>query len=142
MVKPLLFTAMAATLALTMSFADQPKGKLVIPALRTDPTSGKLMYTSYCAPCHGAEGRGNGPVAGSLRTLPTDLTGLAKANHGKYPETHIVSVLQFGTEVRAHGSAEMPVWGTIFGKMSKPNSQEKYLRTSNLSRYLESLQVK
>ena len=142
MMKPLLFSAMAATLALTMSFADQPKGKLVIPAPKTDPTNGKLMYASYCAPCHGAEGRGNGPVAGGLKTPPTDLTGLAKANHGKYPETHIVSVLRFGTEVRAHGSAEMPVWGTIFGKMSKLNSQERDLRTANLSRYLESLQVK
>ena len=140
--KPLLFTAMAATLALTMSFADQPKGKLVLTAPRTDPTSGKMMYTSYCAPCHGADGRGNGPVASSLRIPPTDLTGLAKANHGKYPETHIVSVLRFGTELRSHGSADMPVWGTVFGKMGKVNPQERDLRTANLSRYLETLQAK
>src|SRR5438477_3610776 len=93
MLKPILFTAMAATLALTMSFADQPKGKLVIPAPKTDPTNGKQMYASYCAPCHGADARGNGPVAGALKTPPTDLTLLAKANHGKYPENHIVSVL-------------------------------------------------
>jgi mono/diheme cytochrome c family protein len=142
MLKPLLFTAMAATLALTMSFADQPKGKLVLTAPRTDPTSGKMMYTSYCAPCHGADGRGNGPVASSLRIPPTDLTGLAKANHGKYPETHIVSVLRFGTELRSHGSADMPVWGTVFGKMGKVNPQERDLRTANLSRYLETLQAK
>ena len=64
MLKPILFTAMAATLALTMSFADQPKGKLVIPAPKTDPTNGQQMYTSYCAPCHGADARGRGPVAG------------------------------------------------------------------------------
>ena len=140
--KPLLFTAMAATLALTMGFADQPKGKLVLTAPRTDPTSGKMMYTSYCAPCHGADGRGNGPVASSLRIPPTDLTGLAKANHGKYPETHIVSVLRFGTELRSHGSADMPVWGTVFGKMGKVNPQERDLRTANLSRYLETLQAK
>ena len=140
--KPLLFTAMAATLALTMSFADQPRGKLVLSAPRTDPTNGKMMYGSYCAPCHGADGRGSGPVAGALKSRPADLTGLAKANHGKYPETHIVSVLRFGTEVRAHGSAEMPVWGRVFGKMSKENAQEKDLRTANLTRYLESLQAR
>ena len=81
-------------------------------------------------------------MAGALRNSPTDLTGLAKANHGKYPEIHIVSVLRFGTEMRAHGSAEMPVWGSIFGKMSKLNSHENDLRTANLTRYLESLQVK
>jgi mono/diheme cytochrome c family protein len=142
MLKPLLFTAMAVTLALTMSYADQPKGKLVIPVEKTDPTNGKAMFTSYCAPCHGADARGNGPAAGALKTQPTDLTGLAKTHNGKYPDNHIVSVLRFGTDVRAHGSAEMPVWGQIFTRMTKLNTQEKDLRTANLSRYLETLQVK
>ena len=142
MIKPVFIAAVAAALVLTMSYADQPKGTLVIPAPKTDPTNGKMMYAGYCAPCHGADGRGNGPVAPALKTQPTDLTGLAKANHGKYPENHIVSVLRFGTDVRSHGSAEMPVWGTIFTKMSKVNSQEKDLRTANLSRYLESLQAR
>src|SRR5579859_673338 len=102
MVKPMFFAAMAAALALTMGYADQPKGKLLIPAPKTDPTNGKLMFTSYCAPCHGADARGNGPVAGTLKTPPTDLTRLAKANHGKYPDTHIVAVLRFGSAVPAH----------------------------------------
>ena len=142
MLKTVLFAVAAAALFMAMGFADQPTGKLEIPAGRTDPTNGKQMYTSYCAPCHGAEGRGNGPVAPALRTPPTDLTGLAKANNGKFPDNHIVSVLRFGTESRAHGSAEMPVWGTVFNKMSKVNLQETGLRTANLSRYLESLQAK
>jgi mono/diheme cytochrome c family protein len=133
---------MAATLALTVGFADQPKGKLVIPATKTDPTNGKQMYTSYCAPCHGADARGNGPVARALKTPPADLTELAKANHGKYPENHVVSVLHFGTDVPAHGAAEMPVWGKIFASMSKVNSQETDLRTANLIRYLETVQVR
>ena len=142
MLKPILFAAMAATLALTMGFADQPKGKLVIPAPKTDPTNGKQMYTSYCAPCHGTDARGKGPVAGALKTPPTDLTTLAKANHGKYPDNHIVSVLRFGTEVSAHGAADMPVWGKVFASMSRPNSQDADLRTANLIRYLESVQVR
>jgi mono/diheme cytochrome c family protein len=142
MFKALLFTAMAVTLALTMSYADQPKGNIVIPIEKTDPTNGKAMFTSYCAPCHGVEGRGNGPAARALKTPPTDLTRLASSHHGKYPETHIVAVLRFGSEVSAHGSAEMPVWGTIFGKMSTMNSPEKDLRTANLTRYLETLQSK
>jgi len=36
----------------------------------------------------------------------------------------------------------MPVWGPILGKMDKANSQQKQLRISNLSRYLESIQAK
>ena len=139
MLKRLLFVAAVAGIALTMSYAND---KVVISVGKTNPTNGKQMYTSYCAPCHGADGRGYGPVASSLQMQPTDLTGLAKANHGKYPETHVVSVMKFGTDVRAHGSAEMPVWGPILGTVSKVNPQEKELRTANLSRYLETLQVK
>src|SRR4051794_23141880 len=142
MYKALLFTAMAVTLALTMSYADQPKGTIVIPVPKTDPTNGKAMFTSYCAPCHGVDGRGSGPAARALKTPPTDLTRLASSHHGKYPETHIVAVLRVGTAGSAHGSAEMPVWATIFGKMSAPNSLDKDLRTANLTRYLETLQAK
>lgn len=142
MLKRLLFIAMGVSLALTMGYADQSSGKLIIPVNKTSPTDGKQMYTSYCAPCHGVDGRGHGPAAGALKTPPTDLTTLAKANHGKYPDTHIVSVVRFGVEEHAHGSAQMPVWGPIFGTMSKTNPQEKELRTANLARYLETLQVK
>jgi mono/diheme cytochrome c family protein len=140
--KRLLLAAMAVTLALTMSYADQSKGKVVIPVDKTSPVNGKQMYTSYCAPCHGVDGRGHGPAAGALKTQPVDLTGLAKANHGKFPDTHILSVLKFGSELPAHGSAEMPVWGPILGRMSQVNSQDKDLRMSNLSRYLETIQTK
>jgi mono/diheme cytochrome c family protein len=145
MLKRLLFVAAAASIALTMSYADQSnqsKDKVVISVGKTNPTDGKQMYGNYCAPCHGVDGRGYGPVSSSLKVQPTDLTGLAKANHGKYPETHIISVVKFGTDVRAHGSPEMPVWGPILGTISKINPQEKELRTTNLSRYLETLQVR
>jgi len=142
MLKRLLFISMAAMIALTMASAAPTNSKLILPLERTSPTDGKQMYTNYCAPCHGVDGRGNGPAAKALKNQPADLTGLAKANHGKYPDTHIVSVVQFGTEVTAHGSMLMPVWGPILGRMNRTNSQEKDLRVSNLSRYLETLQVK
>ena len=142
MLRRLVFLAVAACFALAVGFADQSNGKVIIQVNRTNPTDGKQMFTSYCAPCHGADGRGNGPVAPALKMQPTDLTGLAKANHGKYPDSHIASVLRFGADVRSHGSAEMPVWGSVFTKMSRVNSQETDLRTANLSRYLESLQAR
>lgn len=142
MLKHLLITTMALMFAVSMGYADQSKAKVVIQVDKTNPTDGKQMYTSYCAPCHGVDGRGHGPAAVALRTQPIDLTGVARANHGKFPDTHIISVLEFGSEVRAHGSAEMPVWGPILGKMNHVNSQDKDLRMSNLSRYLETIQVK
>jgi hypothetical protein len=51
-------------------------------------------------------------------------------------------VLENGSEISSHGSAEMPVWGPILGKMNQYNPQDRMLRISNLSRYLETMQVK
>ena len=142
MLKRLSLIAMVAALTLATGYADQSKGKVVIPVNPTNPTDGKQMFVSYCAPCHGADGRGHGPAAVALKTQPVDLTSLAKLNHGKYPDAHVLAILQFGTEVPAHGSANMPVWGPILGKMSHVNSQDRDLRMCNLSRYLENIQTK
>jgi mono/diheme cytochrome c family protein len=142
MLRRLLVTFVAVTLTAATGYADQAKTKVVIPVDRTNATDGRQMYTNYCAPCHGVDGRGHGPAASALKTPPVDLTGLAKANHGKFPDTHILSVLKFGSELPAHGSVDMPVWGPILGRMNRTNFQEKELRVSNLSRYLETIQVK
>jgi mono/diheme cytochrome c family protein len=142
MFKRLSLIAVVAGCVLAIGYADQAKNKIVIPVEKAGPSDGKQMFTSYCAPCHGADGKGNGPAARALKTQPTDLTVLARLNHGKYPDTHVLSVLQFGSEVTAHGSTEMPVWGPILGRMSVANSQVKDLRLGNLSRYLEKIQVK
>ena|SRR5271166_6440608 len=142
MLNRLLVIAVAATLATGMSYADQSKSKVTIPVTKTTATDGKLMYSSYCAPCHGVDGRGQGPVAPALRTPPTDLTVLSKNNHGKFPDTHVVSVLQSGTVIPSHGTIEMPVWGPILANMNQTNPQDRLLRISNLSRFLETMQVK
>jgi mono/diheme cytochrome c family protein len=142
MLKHLLVTAMTAALAVGISYADQPTQKIIIPVTKTPATSGKQMYANYCAPCHGVDGKGQGPVAPALKTPPPDLTVLSKFNHGKYPDAHIVEVLRNGADIPSHGSADMPVWGPILGKMNQTNPQDKMLRISNLSRYLESIQAK
>jgi mono/diheme cytochrome c family protein len=142
MLKRLLLTTAAIMFALGMGYADQSHSKITIPVTKTSPTSGKQMYSSYCAPCHGVDGRGHGPAAAALRAQPTDLTVLSRNNHGKFPDTHIVTVMQFGSEVQAHGSAEMPVWGPILGRMNAGNNQAKQLRISNLSRFIETMQAK
>ncbi|HUN86932.1 MAG TPA: c-type cytochrome [Terracidiphilus sp.] len=142
MLKRLLLISLAAAVAVGMGYADQSRTKIIIPVDKTSPTSGKQMFTSYCAPCHGVDGRGHGPAAKALKSEPTDLTGLSKKNHGRFPDTHIISVLSFGADVPAHGTAEMPVWGPILGNMNKTNLQDKQLRLSNLSRYMESIQAR
>src|SRR5450432_1557087 len=133
MLKRLLLVAMVAGLVLAVGYADQAKNKIVIPVDKTSPSDGKQMFNSYCAPCHGVDGRGHGPAAQALKTQPVDLTMLARMNHGKYPDAHVISVLQFGSEVQAHGSSEMPVWGPILSNLNTTNVQAKQLRLGNLS---------
>ena len=142
MLKPFFLLALFMTVCLAVGYGEDTHGKVTIPVNRTDASNGKQMFSSYCAPCHGGDGRGHGPVSPELRSQPVDLTELAKANHGKFPDAHITSVLQFGTTMPAHGTAVMPVWGPILGKMNHVNSQERSLRIANLTAYLRSIQTK
>lgn len=129
--------------AIAVSFAHaQSNTTVTIPVKKTEATSGKNMFTSYCAPCHGVDGKGHGPVASSLKTPPFDLTMLSRKHDGQFPEKHVISVLQFGADVPSHGSTTMPVWGPVLGSMSNTNPTEKQLRINNLVDYLKSIQVK
>jgi mono/diheme cytochrome c family protein len=142
MLKRLFLLALSAVFCLAVGYGETANSKITIPVNKTDATNGKQMFASYCAPCHGTDGRGHGPVAPALRMQPVDLTGLSRANNGKFPSAHISSVLQFGSEMPVHGTAQMPVWGPILGKMNQQNVQERALRISNLSAYLKSIQTK
>jgi mono/diheme cytochrome c family protein len=142
MLKKLLLTAAAITLAANLGYADQAHSKVTIQVGKVTPTSGKQMYANYCAPCHGVDGRGHGAVAAELKKQPTDLTVLSRKNRGKYPDVHIVAVLQDGAAIQGHKTAEMPVWGPILGKMNKTTPEERLLRICNLSRYLDTIQTK
>ncbi|HEX2253508.1 MAG TPA: cytochrome c [Thermoanaerobaculia bacterium] len=55
-----------------------PYDALVVPAERLDSEAavrrGRALYLSYCAMCHGPEGRGDGPRAGILASRPRDMT--------------------------------------------------------------------
>jgi hypothetical protein len=51
-------------------------------ALAQDGDKGRMEYMENCAGCHGADAKGAGPLSAKLKTKPTDLTLLAKRNHG------------------------------------------------------------
>lgn len=142
MLKRVSLLAIAAAALLVAGYADQSENKIVIPVHRVSPANGQQMYMTYCAPCHGTDGRGNGPAANSMQSQPVDLTTLARTNHGKYPDAHVVAVLRHGAENAPAHSATMPKWGPLLAKLTDVNQQEKELRISNLSRYLQSIQVK
>jgi mono/diheme cytochrome c family protein len=124
--------------------AQEPPPKIIqhAPMKATSAASGQEMFTSYCAACHGKDGKGGGPAADALKVPPADLTVLAKNNGGKYPAMKVISTLHGEVNLQAHGSKDMPVWGSLFLKMSGGHEAEVQQRVSNLTKYIESLQVK
>jgi mono/diheme cytochrome c family protein len=112
------------------------------PAPLTSPASGKEMYVSYCASCHGVAGKGDGPAAVALKVAPTDLTTLSRRNQGKFPGAHVAQAIKGDAAMPAHGSKDMPVWGPVFSSMSKGDQALVQLRISNLTKYIEAMQAK
>lgn len=142
----LLLTALLVclcTVAAQNQTQDQPEKVIKhVPIKATLPTSGKDMYTAYCAVCHGTDLKGAGPAASALKTAPTDLTLLAKNNGGKYPEMKVSSAIRGEGGLPAHGSKDMPVWGSLFWSMSAGHEGEVQQRVANLTHYIASLQAK
>jgi len=105
--------------------------------------SGENIYKQFCAACHGADAKGHGPTASMLKIPPPDLTTLARRHGGQFPDTYVSSILLFGPGVAAHGSTDMPTWGTLFLFLNdKQNDTAVKQRVKNLCDYLASLQEK
>jgi mono/diheme cytochrome c family protein len=113
-----------------------------VPITNAPSNSGKEMFKSYCAVCHGTDGKGDGPAASAMKTTPTDLTALAQKNGGKYPAAHVSAVIHGQATTPSHGSQDMPVWGPLFSSISQGHESQVQQRTSNLVAYIETLQAK
>ncbi len=136
-----LFSALIA-LACMAGAQDQTKTVQHTTIKPTSAASGKEMYTSYCAVCHGTDGKGGGPAASALKAAPADLTLLSKNNGGKYPAMKVTSTIRGTSDLAAHGSKDMPVWGPLFWGISNGHEGEVQQRIANLTHYIETLQAK
>lgn len=76
--------------------------------------SGAALYRLNCASCHGAEGRGDGPVAKSMAVTVPDLTRIAGRHGGSFPKEEVARIIDGLSPLAAHGSRQMPVWGYEF----------------------------
>ena len=105
-----------------------------------DSIQGVELYKAYCATCHGLDAKGRGPMAGSLKTPPSDLTRIAIRNRGVFPMLRVQKIIS-GEEQPSpgHGSREMPVWGPIFSKITHDVDLGR-VRIDNLARYLRDIQ--
>ncbi|MDX2033962.1 MAG: c-type cytochrome [Blastocatellia bacterium] len=112
--------------------AEQEKGKAA-----GSVAEGRKLFTRNCASCHGADGKGGGPVAKNLKTAPPDLTRIEKVD-GKFPTDRIQQQIQGETMTTSHGTREMPVWGSVFRRQAGEGFAK--LEIYNLTKYLESIQ--
>jgi mono/diheme cytochrome c family protein len=96
--------AVVAIAAITIVSAGQ-----ILAAEVVDP--GKAEYHSSCAPCHGSDGKGTGPISAMLKVPPPNLTVLAKKNKGVLPFSAVYEIIDGRKTVMAHGTRDMPIWG-------------------------------
>ena len=114
------------------------------------PDAGRREYRNSCAACHGSEGKGDGPLRASLQRSPADLTLLAQRNGGVFPAQRVQQVIDGRTEVKSHGTREMPVWGERFTNQGNAEyfdvafNADAYVaaRVMLLSEYLNRIQAK
>jgi hypothetical protein len=64
-------------------------------------SKGKELYGIYCTPCHGASGKGDGPVAKKFVPTPADIS--ATGHGGHHPDGELFAVL-------THGKNGMPAF--------------------------------
>jgi mono/diheme cytochrome c family protein len=96
------------------------------------PETGEASYKRLCARCHGPDGRGDGSPGTDLTTGHLDVAELMQVIDGR-------------TTVRAHGTAEMPVWGAISDAMHANDPHGKRItlhKVQTLAEYVAGLQAK
>lgn len=76
-----------------------------VPADNASRDRGRKLFEENCVSCHGLTGRGNGPIAARLETLPADLAAMA----GQHPDG------DFAWKI-AEGRGVMPAWKKILSE--------------------------
>ncbi len=132
-------TALLTVLTLTLTLATTGVTRAQSPADTAVPDGGRVLFSTYCASCHGVGGQGNGPAADELRHRPANLTQFATRNGGVFNGARIRAIID-GRTVKAHGTMEMPIWGDVFKWRQGLPEEEIRARVEALVRYLETIQ--
>lgn len=107
---------------------------------QTNVTDAKEMFRTYCATCHGTLGKGDGPAAVALKKAPADLTKISARSGGKFPTVRVSRFIEGVDEIAAHGSRDMPVWGSLFRSLHAGDQAGAQMRVRILTDYLRSIQ--
>ena len=123
----------------------QQQSPVKIKMVRITPhpvDAGKEMYNSYCASCHGEDGKGSGPAAPALSKGVPDLTLLAAQNRGQYPNYKVLTSLsQFSESHYLGARSEMPDWHTAFVSLDRTCPFKANVRAISISKHIQTLQT-
>lgn len=118
-----------------------------VPSAASSAERGREDFFSYCASCHGVEGRGDGTVAEFLTIAAADLAQLRKKYAGQFPRARLADIIDGRVEVKVHGERDMPVWGAWFadeaGAAGVGRSRRNEIvrqRIDDLISYIETIQ--
>ena len=108
-------------------------------------------FLGLCADCHGADAKGDGPLAKNLSKVPPDLTRIKERANGKFNEKAVFDWIIGLDTPNFHGTREMPIWGdwlmdeTLEGgtSLEAAHAAEKEIerRVMALVKYLEAMQA-
>ena len=105
--------------------------------------TGAEVYRTYCASCHGASARGDGPLASVMTRKPPNLTEMARRNGGQFPSELAFRTIDGRQPVRGHGGPDMPVWGDVFTRSRDFGDAERLKAAiQSLVDFLDSIQLR
>jgi mono/diheme cytochrome c family protein len=103
---------------------------------------GRADFELHCQACHGAGGRGDGPMAALLVVPPSDLTAIAAANDGAFPFWRVYAQIEGKSPVKGHETFQMPIFGERLERdVGRPGFLAPHLRVLLLTHFVESLQA-
>lgn len=98
--------------------------------------TGGEVYARYCASCHGAQGKGDGPRAASCKRPPGDLTTLSERNGGVFPRDRVIAAL---ADPATYAVTGMPSGSSLFSGLGDSPAKLKMIYR-RLADHLETLQ--
>jgi mono/diheme cytochrome c family protein len=128
--------------------ASPPAGPAAAGGARgSDPglesVAGAYAFRTHCASCHGADGKGEGPMAENLRFRPPDLTLIAQRNGGSFPSERVFRIVDGRNSLKGHGGPDMPIWGDAFKNAETGYDDARVkAKVRTVVDYLKSLQVR
>jgi mono/diheme cytochrome c family protein len=96
-----IIAVLLASLPLTVMLRAQSATTIKkVPLSPTSPSSAEQMFHTYCAVCHGKDGKGAGPAASALKVAPPRFDSTGREKPGQIPRGFGLHCVKVGVAYR------------------------------------------